>query len=617
MKILNIFTLLIVSALMTQPVRAENNLAAHRQRADIVFQKVRLAADIPANVSPMLNTSGFKGDSPVAVQTGEVTVPLPVIEKCYENGTLIGDARIAFIVGHELAHIARRHFAGDAVFNFVSNSFSKGKYKEMSEQVKNLQQLDLQRHLDELQVLLDWQGPLRNDEKNEREGKIKQKIEEISLQLAEIKKNKELDADRYGIWYMMTAGYDPETVITDGEGFIKEVNKFLKVDAPLNEDENISDHPIAETREDKLRHFVKPIVERFELFSAANRAYQLGKFDIARDLLESLIAPGDNAFYTKEVFNNLGAVYFQLAIGVNSACSSEYFTWYFEPEIEAMLPNQNKKKTRSGGETTKCSDSMSFTINMPKAVDNYRKALKLDPEYKAVQKNLLAALFFVGERDEAVMMAKRLLKTNSGDLTAINTIAVCGFIDGADRNQEIQRLNKTLKDHPESYKTRYNLARMLDLTGMQDKAYKMRQELAHDFPYFPHIQHLIRDEGFAMSTDNSNVSSLPMSPISSGITLEALKDKLKLQGQKYTEFEDKETGLHIVFAEGLKFIFYGKKKWISENKISTGERAPQKWLLRYGVPPDNLKTTHGWVYRYGTYGFEERDGEVVSEFWIE
>ena len=99
----------------------------------------------------------------------------------------IGDARIAFVFGHELAHLAKDDFwhqtAFDAVQQFMPQSENK---KEIAELLLNTEDV--------------------ND----------------STKAKEIRRKKELEADAYGLLYAVMAGYDAGLIADENNNFFRE-----------------------------------------------------------------------------------------------------------------------------------------------------------------------------------------------------------------------------------------------------------------------------------------------------------------------------------------------------------------------------------------------------------
>src|SRR5262245_55960074 len=109
-------------------------------RAEVVFPRVAAAADKRANRLPTLVVLNAKG-SPfaMALPDGSVLVTKGALQICYEGQPLdLGDSRLAFVLGHELAHLGNDDFwhaqAFEALEQHTSHDPSDGELQAEAKQ---------------------------------------------------------------------------------------------------------------------------------------------------------------------------------------------------------------------------------------------------------------------------------------------------------------------------------------------------------------------------------------------------------------------------------------------------------------------------------------------------
>jgi len=190
-----------------------------------IFERVKNASDKTYNAPPNLVILKRGTVPPTVLKTGYVLISQSILEKCYQGvGNSMGDSRMAFIIGHELAHLANTDYWIDkSRSHLVSGSEVKKILKKHSRQ-------DLQM---------------------------------------------ELKADAYGMVFAAMAGFEPKALL-------QENGQIFFYNWPHQAD---SIHPSPQVRAEQLKQEMQSICETIDLFHLGLRLYQMGKYDDALPLL--------------------------------------------------------------------------------------------------------------------------------------------------------------------------------------------------------------------------------------------------------------------------------------------------------------------------------------------
>ncbi|MCP4106033.1 MAG: M48 family metalloprotease [Desulfobacteraceae bacterium] len=245
-------------------------------RAGNVFERVVAVADKCASRPPkLLIIRGAGNPWTMCLEDGTVILGQKGMEICYQGvDKATGDSRLAFVLGHELAHLARDDFWQWTAFETLE--------RLESDQKTVLELLNLIRKTED--------------------------VDDTDL-AKEIRRKKELQADGYGLLYASMAGYDPKAIADkQGKNFFREwVNQVTGKLAYADEL-----HPDSEQRAVFLLSTMKTVSDELEIFYIGVRLYQLGKYKEALDFLEAF----QKRFPCREISNNIGLVHYQMAMKV-------------------------------------------------------------------------------------------------------------------------------------------------------------------------------------------------------------------------------------------------------------------------------------------------------------
>jgi tetratricopeptide (TPR) repeat protein len=393
-------------------------------RAEEIFSRVTAAADKKGNRLPKLVVIGGKGDPyALTLRDGSVILTLEGLRICYRNAAPeTGDSRLAFLVGHELAHLAKDDFWHSNALAAVSS------YKDDAE-VRRI----LISQLEKTGGSLDFV------------------------------KTQELQADSYGILSMTMAGYDPKAIIgPDNGNFFQYWTSQITGNLAYNDALHLS----PDARAGFIRTELQPIIDALPRFKQGVQLYQGGNYDVAKTLFESFIEkyPG------REVYNNLGLSHYQLAMQSLSACSGGLTVFRLPTALDPETTAQRLRQTAAATDTAhiqnepyqtdlqeagrffderekslraECYQNASYQTNLQDAIRFFEEAEKKDATYLPARINLSTALIMSGNYAKAISVAAEALNIDPNSPDALNNKSVAEYLfkkkNGADDSLATER----------------------------------------------------------------------------------------------------------------------------------------------------------------------------------
>lgn len=403
-------------------------------RAERVFEKVYAAADKKGNRFPRLVIIAAKGDPHAQViKDGSIIITSGAVHLCYEGvSPEKGDSRLAFILGHELAHLAKDDFWHAAAFAAVE------KYGNDKEATATL-----------LAQLMRTDGGDRTG----REAK-------------DFIKTKEIQADSYGVIYMTMAGYDPKVLFDGGrDGFIEEWVSHSTGDMAYGDEL----HPSPKERAEMLRTQLSLVAEDLDYFAFGVRLYQTGRYADAITMFGAF----NQKFPGREVFGDIGASYLQLAVKSMYACDAHAAGRFILP---AMMDNETlASSVSSTGGYAGCAKDPAFQKNIKAAVTYLKNSAEKDPLYFPARVNLASAFIAAGEYSKALGIADEALAIRPREATALNAKATAMYLFGVTNNIDMSDtaaglFNEAIENAPDYPPSLYNLAEMLHEKGRDTAA---------------------------------------------------------------------------------------------------------------------------------------------------
>ena len=359
-------------------------------RAEMIFQRVSMASDKTGKCIPRLLIIKGGGRSWVtSIRDGSVILTHGALRVCYKGVSKEnGDSRLAFVLGHELAHLSKDEYWHAFAFADLDD-------KEISKELE-----------DQLEEIRD--------------------ISRDKSVADEMFKEKELQADSYGMISMASAGYDPGAIIdNDNINFFEDWIAQTKRNITYED----SQHPDPKVRAEFLRLRLDDVVKLLDCFTFGVTLYQIGRYEDAILLFDTF----REQFPGREVFSNLGLSYYQIAIKALSFCDADLpyrfkLSTFIDPETYAV-------KLRGFGESD-CFKDKVFLRYIKRALEYLKLAVDKDHTYLPARINMSSALIMAGEYSRAISVTEEVLRIDRENAEALNNNAVALYLYGLSNNIE-------------------------------------------------------------------------------------------------------------------------------------------------------------------------------------
>ncbi|MEK6691750.1 MAG: tetratricopeptide repeat protein [Nitrospirota bacterium] len=345
-------------------------------RAQEVFNRVLAAADKRVGIEPALYIINYDG-TPWAqsLADGSIILTKKGLEFCYKNQSPEeGDARLAFVIGHELAH----QFNGD---------FWEYRFLRTAEESK-----------DGMQAFQD----------------IKELAKNREMLLA-----KELQADQYGIIYSALAGYKTDAIVSKDENFFLEwaekENPYIYFQKDLLQ--------LPKKRAMAVAMRLKEVADRVALFQLGVVSYHIGRYDDALSLFNRFAS----YFPSREVYSNIGTIYLRKAYEkflLSRTPDSFPFLLSFGIDIKTRADIINISR----GFTEERYREYKRLIKI--ANENLKKAIEYDPFYQEAKNSLGCVYILENKYYDAVSILEEALKSSPDNRKIQNNLSVAYILLG-------------------------------------------------------------------------------------------------------------------------------------------------------------------------------------------
>lgn len=287
---------------------------------------------------------------------------------------------IAFILGHEIAHSALRHYAD---------------YKLQGDQ-----QVAYVKHLIQQHDLL----------QEEEKPKYAEELHEILFPyIVKIRRIKEMESDQFGALYALRAGYKFSAGIlvlmrlrkAYGESFQLEKEEFSLDKGPFSE---ISTHPTLSERIQQLRLFRIKAIEVAKLFPQGRNALDWGNYEEASLIFETILSLFPQS---RTARIGLGVAY-HLRYWDSSERDDFLLAYPGSLEIENLQLLRGSPDWQT----------------LHQASEEYRKVLSMEPGNKYAANNLGVALAELDQLEEAEEVLRESLRLDTQDFILFNLALV-------------------------------------------------------------------------------------------------------------------------------------------------------------------------------------------------
>lgn len=240
-------------------------------RAHAIFEQVRSVADRNRKyLSQLRIVNSLRDPWAIALPDGFIVLSRGAVDIAYRQATPTeGDARIAFILGHELAHLAKDDYWHSQVYQALAGDPEGGSLRSLLENSADVRGADEQRRLAETQ-------------------------------------QKEWAADDQGFLYAALAGYAVDTLLGAPQTGQPDFFNHWMTQTQTRVDRS---HPTPDDRALALRTRLRSVQDALDFFHYGVRLAHFGRHQDALYFYRAF----QQHFPSREVLNNLGLSDLQLA----------------------------------------------------------------------------------------------------------------------------------------------------------------------------------------------------------------------------------------------------------------------------------------------------------------
>jgi tetratricopeptide (TPR) repeat protein len=551
---------------------------SYAKRAHIIFGRVLNAAGSRPGVLPRLfivKTESNYIPLAFAIPDGTIIISKKVLDLCYRDSQR-GDDRLAFLLGHEIAHQLKDDFWHQRFFQAVTLSKSKSpSNKEILDEV--------------LQA-----------------AKMTDKV------LA-----KEIQADEHGIIYAAMAGFNTDAIITEDD----QVNFFEYVAQAMDPD-NIKGfrkdptHPSPKQRANTIKVRLKQVLDKVALYDLGLLFYEAGDYGRAILFFGEFL----RFFPSREVYHNLATCHHQIALKHYRVWKKEDETIPFKLSLTIDPTTRAKQITLRG---TGNPESL-FNDQIEMAIKYYRAAIDQDPAYRLAYNNFGCALIAKGEVYKAIGVFKDALKLDSEAKTTLNNLGVVFYlIENPAKAMEL--LTAASRIDPNYSAPYFNMGKIAYTSKSTSKAKKYWMAYLEIDAYSPWAD-MIR-AALSLKKAIPKVSKISIKEKSMKLEIGAYEDDIPPEWGKpirTNSYHLKEEPFKVMqYANGFLIICQDDEiivisatlscKGNTSKGIANGDDF-EKVAKTYGLPQAEIELSNGksWIYPAEGITFNFQDQQVSS-----
>ncbi|NIM15809.1 MAG: hypothetical protein GTO45_27780 [Candidatus Aminicenantes bacterium] len=548
------------------------------KRAFTVFERVKKSADKETAVLPRLAViASRKKSCPLVLPDGGIIINPVTLDICYDSeAPEEGDRRLAFIFGHELAHLANKDFI----------------YEEAKEALKRYSR-----------------------------GKIRKELEKDLIPREA--RTKELFADPRGAIFAAMAGYEIGPLLDKDNNFLRHLAEKTGIKYA---DDSHGKHPSLLKRYEFIRARLRSVIEQLDLFKAGVLLLQMGKYIDGAAVFRAF----SNSYPGREVFNNIGACYLNLALRyLRLKFSDDYFCFRLSTAID-YYTSAEKLYFRGEGDYLKDRD-ISYCID--KAVFYFREAAYRDRHDRTCRLNLSAALILKKNYAAALAQCDFLLEKNPQDIDAMNNKAIALYYYGKEicncaPQKAVSLLQEARLLESNNFEVLYNLAALAREMKQPDKATSLWEKYVN-FPGIPwdnFYTYIWKELGRKELPPPTRGVGLPGTPeeIKLGEESAPLLEKWKGENVREYKLTSEEEGpdswsatLQVIIKQNVRVLAWEGFIVLVEQELIRPKK-PAELLKQFGPPQKVIHHTAGTFHIYEENGFslKEINGEICSYIWF-
>lgn len=425
-----------------------------------IFKRVRAVADKRGNRLPKLQI--IRGDGApwaAALPDGFIVLSTSALDVCHGNvSRMEGDARLAFVLGHELAHMAQDDFWHMEVYMAMSGDPAGEELRAILEQASDAPGADLEKRL-------------------------------------AASRAKEMKADDLGFVYAAIAGFQVDMLLEKtGEqgGFFNEWVRRAHHSPRMFEP---SGHPPPGQRAGMLRSRLKTLRGSLEFFKFGVRLAHFGRYEDAVYFFREFL----KVYPSREVFNNLGCCHLRMALK-EMPVHIAYEYWL--PTV-VDVRSRSESIVRTKGEPSAGRTPESARLFLEEARELFKRACESDPLYAPGRINQAITHFHLGEiyKARAAVEEAAKLTPENVDVEILRAIIISREFPVGDTGAvAIRMLQEVCAREDAPLSAFYNLAVLLEQRGRTGAAGEIRRRHGEKFKALPEPYRSIFSRGSYVET---------------------------------------------------------------------------------------------------------------------
>ncbi len=542
------------------------------RRAYEIFERVHQVAEDPIGVTPALKVIDSDGRPwAIALPDGHIILSRAALEICYQDVDQdTGDARLAFVLGHELSHLTANDFWHRRIYLSLSGMQNSSSLEQISGLIRSSAGVSADG---------DWRKTVRN---------------------------KELRADEVGFTYASLAGFRTDSIFSGKHGGKDFLDHWVTQTRSMGGELHFS----PKERSEFLRNRFRAIISKVEYFMSGVRLAHFGRYEDAAYFFEEF----RNAFPAHEVLNNLGYINLQLA-RKHMPASIRYRFWM--PLLMDDVPSI-AGRNRSLGDTL----PPHARRYLQRAVGYLEKAVNAHSTHVTSRLNLTTAYIYGGDyhKARAVIEEARALAPDSKRVSELRALVLYGQEKEIDMWPVATRLLKEIA--PPNPSTLYNLARLHEERGRHDAARRYwKQLLSQDLPlpqgYLRIACEEIPDPAICDATAPHPASTLPPLALDLKTGMDIGSPRVK-KGLQHWQRQRREIGpLPVdlfIAANGNSWLAIDSRLTIAVS-MEQPSRSPQQLIQCCGKPFAIEPLGDSELWSWGSWSALIVN-DMVQEIWI-
>jgi tetratricopeptide (TPR) repeat protein len=404
------------------------------QKAALIFRNLLEVADKRGNRLPRMSViNNMKSAIARALPDGHIVISAKAVDQCYQDATPeAAEARLAFVLGHELGHMAEDDFWQFETYTSLSADPDRNALKPLFEK--------------------DSDAPCKP-----------------GGQKPAFSFSKELRADDRGFFYAATAGYPVTYLLEDASGRTDFFTLWQRRTGAADTSVGNERYSSPEKRAEFIRSRLRTLQQQIAFYKFGVRLAHFRRFDDAVYFFEEF----QKLFPSRETLGNLGYCYLQMAC--RKMNSPYWIPITLDMDTRADVLSLNPSTTRGAAVPAAAVPLLNT------AVEYLERACQADRFYAPARMNLALAYFYLGKIFKARAVIEEALALSPDNATVLMLRALILAEEDALSDTAltaIKRIDALAEDPDAPPWILYNLAVLLENRGRTGRAEQIWKRLA-------------------------------------------------------------------------------------------------------------------------------------------